>query len=491
MVNPLFWSWSLVAEVFPLNNLLASIMIYLLVSWQEQPERSGLLIRAAFVAGLALANHQTIVLLGPAVCFLLWRRRAILWKRLYLFPVCIAAFVLGLLPYLYIPWAAARHPPYSWGGVSSFADLVNFVTRKIYGSGQLVSATGYTGGPAIPRLVALGASFRPLAAALIMLGIVQVYRTRRCYFWFTLIAFFCAGPLFVWMTGLNLATAPSALFVLQRFFLLSHVVLAPLIALGVVFLTETFASSAATLRPAYLNLIAIAAALGILAVGLTNYSRIDQSHNLIARHFGEDVFASAGPDSIFLATGDAVLGPLLYLQAVENMRKDVTVVALPLLGGDWYLRQLRQNHSDLVVPFEHYDAQKNNLRKLVEANPNREICFASTLGNEDHSLDHDYWPYQYGLLDRLEPKSKSVDLRGMASDTERLFASYHPPSAQAVRSQTFEGDILMLYTVPAFTIASNFERAGDKMSAREWYERALKINPGFKPARDAIAGLSH
>src|SRR5438445_1950801 len=27
MVNPTFWSWSLVAEVFPLNNLLASILI--------------------------------------------------------------------------------------------------------------------------------------------------------------------------------------------------------------------------------------------------------------------------------------------------------------------------------------------------------------------------------------------------------------------------------------------------------------------------------
>src|ERR1700730_10397761 len=57
MVNPTFWSWSLVAEVFPLNNLLASILIYLLVTWHEQAERFGLLIAAFFVAGLALTNH--------------------------------------------------------------------------------------------------------------------------------------------------------------------------------------------------------------------------------------------------------------------------------------------------------------------------------------------------------------------------------------------------------------------------------------------------
>src|ERR1041385_372835 len=65
-INPLFWSWSLVAEVFPLNNLLASAMIYLLVIWHEEPERAGVLMAAALIAGLALSKHQTIVLLRPA-----------------------------------------------------------------------------------------------------------------------------------------------------------------------------------------------------------------------------------------------------------------------------------------------------------------------------------------------------------------------------------------------------------------------------------------
>src|ERR1700758_1790402 len=46
MLNPTFWSWSLVAEVFPLNNLLASVLIYLLVRWHEQPQRSGFLVAA-------------------------------------------------------------------------------------------------------------------------------------------------------------------------------------------------------------------------------------------------------------------------------------------------------------------------------------------------------------------------------------------------------------------------------------------------------------
>src|SRR5204863_2185124 len=94
-VNPTFWEWSLAAEVFPLNNLLAALLILLLIAWHEQPERSGFLIAAFFVTGLALTNHQTIVLLGPAFCFVLWQRRLILFTWPRLLAIGIVAFVIG------------------------------------------------------------------------------------------------------------------------------------------------------------------------------------------------------------------------------------------------------------------------------------------------------------------------------------------------------------------------------------------------------------
>jgi dolichyl-phosphate-mannose-protein mannosyltransferase len=488
-VNPTFWSWSLVAEVFPLNNLLASILIYLLVAWREQPQRFGLLVAAFFLAGLALTNHQTIVLTAPAFCFILWQRRAALRRQPRFVPVCIAAFLIGLLPYAYVPWASAHHPPYNWGNVSSLRDLASLITRRSYGSRHLVSVGAYTGGSPLARILALCSSFGLLAAPLIMLGMVQVYRHQRWYLWFSLIAFVCVGPLFVWMTNLNLATAPSALFVLQRFFLLSHVVLAPLLAFGVLFIMETIIASAATPRLAYVVLIAGAGLSAVVATVLMNYSKIDQSHNYIARRFGEDVFATAEPGSIFLATGDAVLTPLFYLQTVENMGHHLTVVALPLLPATWYLHQLRERHPDLVIPFNGYDARNNNLKMLVEANANRRTYFAGTIGNDDHSLDREYWPYQYGLLSVIERKSKGRAVREMASDTERLLNRYHPPPACAVRKESFESDILMLYTWPAFRIADDYERVGAKDAARAWYERALSLNPDFKPAHDALVRL--
>src|SRR5438132_973079 len=60
--NPTFWAWSLVGEVFQLNNLFAALLIYFLVLWQERPERIGFLLASSFLTGLALTNHHTIVL---------------------------------------------------------------------------------------------------------------------------------------------------------------------------------------------------------------------------------------------------------------------------------------------------------------------------------------------------------------------------------------------------------------------------------------------
>ena len=135
------------------------------------------------------------------------------------------ALVIGLLPYTYILWASAHHPVYSWGNVSSFRDLIGLITRRSYGSTQLVNTPGYTGGPPWPRLAALFASFDWLGGILIVAGAIEAYRRRRWFFWFGVIAFAFAGPFFVWVTNLNFQGAPSALFVLQRFFLLSHVAL--------------------------------------------------------------------------------------------------------------------------------------------------------------------------------------------------------------------------------------------------------------------------
>jgi hypothetical protein len=486
-VNPTFWAWSLVSEVFQLNNLLAALLIYFLVVWQERPEQISWLIASSFVAGLALTNHHTIVLLGPAICLVLWQRRAVLLARPAVIAWCLVAFLLGLGPYFYVPWASAHHPAYNWGNVSSFRDLVELITRKSYGGRRLVATSGYGGGSPFARIVALGISFGPIAALLIALAAIQAYRSRRWYFWFSIIAFVFAGPFFIWISNLNIATAPSALFVLQRFFLLSLVVLAPLVAFGILFIAELIASTVPVLRNAALPMVAI---LGLIAVGTTvttRYRQLDQSHNSVARFFGEDVFATAEPGSILLGTGDGLVLPLIYLQTVEGVGQHVTLIAFPLLYADWYVRQLRERHPDFIIPFDRYDPGSNNLKMLVEANPNRKFYLVGSISDADHSLDHDYYAYQHGLLNIIESKSKRFTIQEMVDDNEQLSKRYCPPAPQAIRSETFEHDILDVYAWPALRFGGEYERVGAKVEARAWYKRALAIDPDLSLAREGLA----
>jgi 4-amino-4-deoxy-L-arabinose transferase-like glycosyltransferase len=486
-VNPTFWAWSLVAEVFSLNNLLAASVIYFLVLWQEQPERTGFLVAASFVSGLALTNHQTFVLLGPAVCLVLWQRRAFFFARPAIVGYCVVVFFLGLLPYLYVPWASAHHPIYNWGNVSSARDLIHLITRRDYGSHRLVSTPGYGGGSHFLRIIALCRSFGPLAAVLIALGAFRAYQSRRWYFWFTLIAFVFAGPFFVWISNLNIATAPSALFVLQRFFLLSHVVVAPLLAFGVLFVAETIVLVVPAVRAASVPIVAGIVFIAAVGIAAANYRQIDQSNNSIARRFGEDVFATADPGSVLLGTGDGVVIPLIYLQTVEGLGQHVTLIPFHLLAADWYVRQLRERHPDLIIPFDRYDAESNNLKMLVESNPTRNFYFIGSISDVDHSLDRDYWACQAGMLNVIKPKSKRLTVEQMVDANDQLLKRYRPPEFGAIRRATFEHDILDVYAWPAFRFGGEYERAGATTEASHWYERALAMDPDLAPARDGLA----
>ena len=50
------------------------------------------------------------------------------------------------------------------------------------------------------------------------------------------------------------------------------------------------------------------------------------------------------PSGVFLALGDNDTYPLWYLQQGEGTRKDVTVVAVPLLGAKWYRAELARRY---------------------------------------------------------------------------------------------------------------------------------------------------
>jgi Protein of unknown function (DUF2723) len=104
------WSQAVIAEVYTLNALLVSVTIVVLLLWREYRKDRYLLL-SAFLVGLCLTNHLTSGLLLPASLLLV---ALVDWRRLVDVRLVLGSaglFLLGLIPYLYLPIRAAMDPP--------------------------------------------------------------------------------------------------------------------------------------------------------------------------------------------------------------------------------------------------------------------------------------------------------------------------------------------------------------------------------------------
>lgn len=484
--NPLFWRWSLEAEAFPLNNLIVSAMLFLALSWHQRPRERRWLVAAALVGGLGMANHHTVVLCAPAIFFLMARRASYLLARPSTLVLCAVAFVMGMTPYLYIGWAAARDPFFNWGDVGYTKDLVGLFLRRDYGTGQLVAGAADAGSPWL-RLLALAESFSPLEGVLLVAGACYAWFTLRWYLWFVLLAFLPAGPGFAAYANIDVASRIS-LFVLERFFLLPHVIVAPLAALGLLGLVKLVQSRVPRVSgyPLVPGLAGVSVAVVALAAVAT-YPTVDLSNNRVARTYAEDVLASIPQGAIFLADGDYLTLPIAYLQGVEGARPDVRLVYFGVIkGAKWYVDQLRRRDPALVIPFDRYDARAGHLRQFADANRSRPlVAFVGP------SLDFQgrYWYLRRGLVDEVLPMEKDVEVTELKTELNKAFAQYRIPDAATLRRGTFEEPILRAYTLAAKRAGDAFKDVGLKADARQWYEKGLAIDPEALLLKEALDKL--
>jgi tetratricopeptide (TPR) repeat protein len=71
-----------------------------------------------------------------------------------------------------------------------------------------------------------------------------------------------------------------------------------------------------------------------------NYHEADRSGNYVAEDFAYNLLQSVEPWGILFTNGDNDTFPLWYLQEVEGVRRDVSIVNLALLNTLWYVEQL-------------------------------------------------------------------------------------------------------------------------------------------------------
>ena len=135
-VSPVFWSQSTIAEVYTLNSLFIVLVILCALLWQDSELRktSSLAQRRkwfwllAFIFGLGLTHHRSILFLLPALLVFMFLVNRHVWRRKTMLIGALICVILPQFLYLSIPLRGFRLSSLDGSYENSFVGFLRHVT---------------------------------------------------------------------------------------------------------------------------------------------------------------------------------------------------------------------------------------------------------------------------------------------------------------------------------------------------------------------------
>ena len=158
-----------------------------------------------------------------------------------------------------------------------------------------------------------------------------------------------------------------------------------------------------------LTWLGIGVALLPIALNWRFANRRREPEALLARAAAKAWLVPLPPRAVLLTGGDNDSFPLWYLQLVEGVRPDVTVVTTPLLGAGWYRGEIATRYR--LLPVRAPASQTERLRALAEAaaQQGRPIAASMTIDPERRLAMGQQWRFD-GLV--FHPGSSDDGLDG-------------------------------------------------------------------------------
>ena len=320
------WSYATVAEVYTLNLALLAGAIWLLLRWRRLGAKGPLPWPVGLLLGLGLGvHHVTVALALPALAAFAATSaglRPLLGRRLL---PAAAAGCAGLLAYLYLPLAAARHPVLNWGDPSSLERLWWHVSARQYQVNLFAGSAAQLGGNLLAFLRVALWELTPLGPAAVAAGALWLWRRDRGVLLLaTLVA----------LLGVAYAVNYEIAEDTEGYYLPTFLVAALAVGGAIAWLAELGRT-----RRSFAALAGVVA-LGLpAAVGALHYRAADRSRDLVARNFVEDALSGVAPGGALLTLEWQLYSPWLYLHHLEGFRSDATVVDVNLCRRSWYVGQ--------------------------------------------------------------------------------------------------------------------------------------------------------
>lgn len=458
---------------------------------------------AGLLAGLMLAGHFLSAALwaGPLGLWMLWGRRQ---GRVRGLGAAVLLLLPGVALYGVLPLRAALDPWVDLGHPVSWRQFWWVLSRSGYSQEGLGPA-----GPIIRDQLGLWSDslLRGLAWGTPLLALGGALWLRR------------ARPQWTWLLLGTLALDVVAGGVVNRtpadnrwlaliFLLPATLLLLPLAGLGLA------AWAGERWRGALLPLLAVVLPLGAAAA---NARSADRSGSFTAWDYARDLALSLPKNALYLAEGDYHTLPLVHLQAVEGRRRDVAMLVNPLAGEPWYQAQQSRRNPDLRWPGS--GPADAVLPRLAKANADRAVM-VSPFSRWLNAASLAPWPLrQWGLPRRsgpvaglavpeLAPAWAARAPRRAGRDLEAIEAGLLPwygvalvqdgnealAAGQPARAlRDYRRALGRPGELPRAGVLYNTGQAWESLKApdqaRQAYEAALAVDPGFPMARQRLTAL--
>ncbi|MDX1931493.1 MAG: DUF2723 domain-containing protein [Capsulimonadales bacterium] len=501
--SPTLWQQSLSVEIYALTAAFLCGLLWAAAAWWEKPTENGPLLRMAAVYGLSCTNHMTMALFLPGFLLLvLYRRRTLLGRDWRVLIGLAGLFLLPLLLYLYLPWAAHRNPPVNWGDPSTPAALWETVTGKQYRTSMFRSASvfqthaeGYfrLAGESGPGLLAKEFGFHFLW--LIPVG---------------LFAMAARGPrhvllLVAWVAAVNLLFSFNYnIFDIYVYYIPSYIVATTWIVFGMSFLVtaafDRFRWTPEQRRHYSILLAVILPAVPVVNLSI-NYVTNDRSGNRLEYDFTYNILRSAPKNAIITTIGSTTYFSLWYRKYVLGERPDVVIVNVNLLAASlaqraWYYRHLRQQYPDIdntysgrrATPEE--AARNDFLVAFLERAARRgvPVLWLSHAQLEDLRMDsstevtlrprlaRNFERRAWGIVERLYPKDRVPTERELYAENRRIWPDLRFGNLIAwAHADPFQEPIPIRYA-EAFTEWGKLcEKVGQNPLAADAYRNAQSL----------------
>jgi hypothetical protein len=308
------WQEATFSEMNGLHLLLVALLLHRALVWRAERRNRDLLL-GALLAGLCVSNHGLAITVVPiVVLFVLLDARHEIAAAPLVLVAAAGAFIVGLLPYLYLPLRALAAPGESYETFLTWDGFFAHVSgAQFRGDMHFMSVDSLrTAWTALPQVIdhLIGAS----NVAFIVVGVVGLLLLVLRDRWF--------GSLLLVLAGVNIYFYANYLGDLSHYLLTTWLIL----AIGLAIATDRVVSlvvAGVGPRGAVVQYGILVLPLALLA---SNWATHDQSANDDGRRFTAEVFAALPPDAVLITYWD-VLTPLSYEHCVEGVRPDVSLRA--------------------------------------------------------------------------------------------------------------------------------------------------------------------